>query len=95
MTETTPRHRQPEMHPQRWGDPARAAGLPDSARGLVELAQQAGDDDAGALDAAAHVPAVDLDDPPEVQDRIANFAGHEGLHAHAKSVTIRFEEGKK
>lgn len=31
----------------------------------------------------------------KVQDRIANFAGHEGLHAHAKSVTIRFEEGKK
>jgi alkyldihydroxyacetonephosphate synthase len=26
------------MHPQRWGDPARAAALPDSARGLVELA---------------------------------------------------------
>ena len=27
----------------------------------------------------------------EVQGRIANFAEHEGLHAHAKSVTIRFE----
>ena len=27
-----------EMHPQRWGDPARAAALPESARGLVELA---------------------------------------------------------
>ena len=26
------------MHPQRWGDPARATALPDSARGLVELA---------------------------------------------------------
>ncbi|QIG46170.1 FAD-binding oxidoreductase [Nocardioides anomalus] len=26
------------MHPQRWGDPARAAALPDSTRGLVELA---------------------------------------------------------
>jgi alkyldihydroxyacetonephosphate synthase len=26
-----------EMHPTRWGDPARAAALPDSARGLVEL----------------------------------------------------------
>lgn len=25
-----------EMHPSRWGDPARAAALPDSARGLVE-----------------------------------------------------------
>ncbi|GAB3773383.1 FAD-binding oxidoreductase [Nocardioides pacificus] len=26
------------MHPNRWGDPARATALPDSARGLVELA---------------------------------------------------------
>jgi alkyldihydroxyacetonephosphate synthase len=26
-----------EMHPSRWGDPAAAAPLPDSARGLVEL----------------------------------------------------------
>ena len=28
----------------------------------------------------------------EVQSRIADFAEHEGLHAHAKSVTIRFEK---
>lgn len=28
----------PEMHPQRWGDPARATQLPETARGLVELA---------------------------------------------------------
>jgi alkyldihydroxyacetonephosphate synthase len=26
-----------EMHPTRWGDPARATALPDTARGLVEL----------------------------------------------------------
>ena len=30
----------------------------------------------------------------KVQGRIADFAEHEGLHAHAKSVTIRFEEDK-
>ena len=35
MTRETP---VPEMHPQRWGDPARAAALPSSALGLVELA---------------------------------------------------------
>jgi alkyldihydroxyacetonephosphate synthase len=29
---------QVEMHPQRWGDPAAATALPDSARGLIELA---------------------------------------------------------
>ena len=28
----------------------------------------------------------------KVQARIAEFAEHEGLHAHAKSVTIRFED---
>lgn len=28
----------------------------------------------------------------QVQQRIADFAEHEGLHAHAKSVTIRFED---
>ena len=28
----------PEMHPQRWGDPAAATDLADSALGLVELA---------------------------------------------------------
>ena len=29
-----------------------------------------------------------------VQGRIADFAEHEGLHAHAKSVTIRYEDEK-
>jgi alkyldihydroxyacetonephosphate synthase len=29
---------QVEMHPQRWGDPASATDLPDSARGLIEMA---------------------------------------------------------
>jgi alkyldihydroxyacetonephosphate synthase len=28
---------QGEMHPSRWGDPARAAALPDTARGLIEM----------------------------------------------------------
>src|SRR3954468_18844327 len=34
---TSPKQ-QVEMHPQRWGDPASATDLPDSARGLIELA---------------------------------------------------------
>ena len=29
----------------------------------------------------------------KVKDRIAGFAEAEGLHAHARSVTIRYEEG--
>ena len=43
------------MHPQRWGDPAAAAALPDSARGLIELAF--GINETPALDAVT-VPAV-------------------------------------
>ena len=38
MSEQSKLTEQVEMHPQRWGDPAAAAGLPDAARGLVELA---------------------------------------------------------
>ena len=34
----TPRTPTVEMHPQRWGDPAAATDLPESALGLVELA---------------------------------------------------------
>ena len=30
-------NQQSEMHPSRWGDPARAQALPDEARGMVEL----------------------------------------------------------
>ncbi len=30
----------------------------------------------------------------QVKDRIADFAEREGLHAHARSVTIRYEEGR-
>ena len=29
----------------------------------------------------------------EVKDAVTRFAGIEGLHAHARSVSIRFEEG--
>ena len=28
---------QTEMHPSRWGDPARAGALPETARGLIEM----------------------------------------------------------
>lgn len=49
MTTETP---SPEMHPQRWGDPARASALPESAATLVEFAF-----------GRHETPAVDLDDP--------------------------------
>src|SRR3712207_6046490 len=37
MTILTHEQTQGEMHPQRWGDPARATQLPESARGMVEM----------------------------------------------------------
>ncbi len=48
-----------EMHPQRWGDPASAAPLPDAARGLIELAF--GLDESPAVEARS-LPAPRLDD---------------------------------
>ncbi len=47
---------QVEMHPQRWGDPAAAADLPDSARGLIELAF--GLADTPALEAVSVPPSA-------------------------------------
>ena len=46
------------MHPSRWGDPARAAALPDTARGLIEMVF--GLDERPAL-AEVTVPASALD----------------------------------
>ena len=60
------------MHPQRWGDPAAATALPDSARGLVELAFGLGDRPAVA-DAPVPPSAVD---PALVDDIVGSF-----LHA--------------
>jgi alkyldihydroxyacetonephosphate synthase len=47
---------QVEMHPQRWGDPAAVADLPDPARGLIELAF--GITDSPALEAVTVPPSA-------------------------------------
>ncbi|MDX6358809.1 MAG: alkyldihydroxyacetonephosphate synthase, partial [Nocardioidaceae bacterium] len=47
------------MHPTRWGDPARATALPETARGLVELAFPT-DDRSVADDALVSLPPVAL-----------------------------------
>ena len=60
------------MHPQRWGDPAAATALPDSARGLVELAF--GLDDRPAV-ADAPVPPSVLD--PALVDGLRALVGAE------------------
>src|SRR6478672_3195439 len=49
---------QGEMHPQRWGDPAAATALPETARGLIEMAF--GIDERPAVEAPPlPAPAVD------------------------------------
>jgi len=85
MTDMT---QQVEMHPQRWGDPAGAAGLPDSARGLIELAF-----------GIAETPAVDpVTVPPsalsdELLDSLRGVLGAE--HVLVDDETRRLRTGGK
>ncbi|QIX28894.1 FAD-binding oxidoreductase [Nocardioides sp. JQ2195] len=58
------------MHPNRWGDPAQAAPLPESTRGLVELAL--GVRDTPAVEEVA-LPAVGL--PDEVLAELRRLLG--------------------
>ena len=51
---------QTEMHPSRWGDPARATALPAEARGLVEMVFGA-DDRPAVADAPLAPPAISAD----------------------------------
>ena len=48
-----------EMHPQRWGDPAAAVALPDTARGLVELAFGGIRDTSAVVAPADELPSLD------------------------------------
>jgi alkyldihydroxyacetonephosphate synthase len=61
------------MHPTRWGDPARATALPETARGLVELVFPVGDrsvpDDAPVVLPPTALRAQSLDDLASVVGR--------------------------
>ena len=60
------------MHPARWGDPARATALPDTARGLIEMVF--GLDERPALeDVTVPAPAID----PALLDELAGGLGAE------------------
>ncbi|MCW2796453.1 FAD-binding oxidoreductase [Nocardioides sp.] len=59
-----------EMHPQRWGDPAAAAPLPESARGLIEMAF--GIDERPAV-AEVVLPEADID--PALLDGLRDLLG--------------------
>ena len=65
---------QVEMHPQRWGDPASATDLPESARGLIEMAF--GLDETPA-ESSVSLPAPAL--PEQVGGRLAAGAEPPGL----------------
>ncbi|WP_337191818.1 FAD-binding oxidoreductase [Nocardioides flavescens] len=58
-----------EMHPQRWGDPARAEALPEGARGLVELAFGLVDSPA-APPASPPAPGIDVTLLDELRARL-------------------------
>jgi len=61
-----------EMHPSRWGDPAAAMGLPDTARQLVEMAF--GLDDRPAVE-EVEVPPSAL--PTDLLDGLCDLVGDE------------------
>lgn len=61
---------QTEMHPQRWGSPDRAAALPESARGLVEMAF--GVDERPALESPP-LPAPAIE--PSLLDGLRDLVG--------------------
>lgn len=75
---------QTEMHPSRWGDPARAQELPPETRGLVDL----------VFGVAEH-PAVDHPVPPPstldraVLDALAGLLGAEHVHTDDETRRVR------
>ena len=72
------------MHPQRWGDPAAAAALPESARGLIELAF--GLDETPAVDDVT-VPPSALSD--ELLDSLRAVLGAEHVLVDDETRRLR------
>lgn len=73
-----------EMHPSRWGDPARAQSLPTEARGLVEMVF--GVDDRPAVESPALAPsAIDGD----VLARLAEAVGEENVRTDDETRRLR------
>ena len=73
------------MHPQRWGDPSAAAALPDSARGLVELAFGGIRDTSAAPRALPELP--ELDDG--ILDGLRALVGAEHVLTDAATRALR------
>ncbi len=84
MQPTSPIDQQTEMHPSRWGDPARAQPLPDAARGLVEAVF--GIDDRSALEPGVLRPTA-LDD--SVLGRLADVVGADQVRTDDETRRLR------
>jgi alkyldihydroxyacetonephosphate synthase len=75
---------QVEMHPQRWGDPGAATELPDSARGLVELAFGLAETPAVT---SVTVPASGL--AAELVDSLRGVVGADHVHTDDETRRLR------
>ncbi len=75
-----------EMHPTRWGDPDRAADLPETARGLVELVFPVADHRVDEA-AAVTLPPVGVTD--EVVHDLTAVVGAEHVHTDDESRRLR------
>jgi alkyldihydroxyacetonephosphate synthase len=75
---------QVEMHPQRWGDPASAADLPDSARGLIEMAFGL---DERPAETSVTVPAPALSD--ELLESLRGVLGADHVHTDDETRRLR------
>src|SRR4051812_19250537 len=80
----SPMESQVEMHPQRWGDPAAAAPLPDSARGLIEMAF--GLEEAPA-EQSVSLPASVL--PEELLESLRGVLGADHVHTDDETRRLR------
>src|SRR5687767_4700728 len=78
------RSEQGEMHPSRWGDPARAAALPDTARGLIEMVF--GLDERPAV-AQVSLPAPAID--PVLLEELAGTLGAEHVLTDDETRRLR------
>jgi alkyldihydroxyacetonephosphate synthase len=75
-----------EMHPTRWGDPARAAALPDRARELVGLVFPLVDRVVGP-DAEVSLPPVELS--AEVLESLRRLVGPDHVRTDDEARTLR------
>jgi alkyldihydroxyacetonephosphate synthase len=84
MSPSPPAAPQTEMHPSRWGDPARAAALPESARGIVEAVF--GTEDRRAVDGPPLLPsAVD----PALLERLGAVLGADHVRTDDETRRLR------